>query len=272
MQVTVSLSGVTSVEGATLPDQTWSFTTNSTVDQAAETLFGAVTPANASANDSSPVEVGVGFSPTVDGKVTGIRFFKGAGNGGTHRGTLWSGTGQQLATVTFAGETATGWKPRTLSTPVALSEGQKYVVSYLAPQGHYATTGGFFSSAWTSGHLTAPAANNGRYVYGSAGGSPTNDYGATNYFVDVNFVPTTPTITVTDRSPAGGATGVDAGSSVSIGFSEPLATGYAIAVRTGGGAAVAGTTTRVARRPDQADLGPGRGARGTRPTTSASPA
>lgn len=71
--------------------------------------------------------------------------------------------------------------------PLALTAGQTYVVSYYAPNGHYSTTGAFFNGGWTSGPLTAPATNNGRYLYTTGGGFPTNSYNATNYFVDVVF-------------------------------------------------------------------------------------
>ena len=37
------------------------------------------------------------------------------------------------------------------------------------------------------GRCTAPAAGNGRYVYGGGGGFPTGTWNATNYFVDVVF-------------------------------------------------------------------------------------
>ena len=39
---------------------------------------------------ASRVELGLRFTPTVDGFVTGVRFYKGAGNTGTHVGSLWS--------------------------------------------------------------------------------------------------------------------------------------------------------------------------------------
>jgi hypothetical protein len=240
--MSVSVSGVTSTDGASLPTQSWSFTTTSSTDNAPETLFGAVTPATASSDDSSPVELGVAFSPQLDGKITALRFFKGSGNGGTHRGTLWTSTGTRLATVTFANESPTGWQSAKLSSPVAVSADQTYVVSYLAPQGHYAATGGFFTGAWTNGHLAAPAANNGRYLYGATGGFPTNDYGATNYFVDVSFVPSTPTIAVTAQSPAPGATSVDSSVSPSVTFSKPLTSGYAMSLKAGG-TTVTGSTS-----------------------------
>ena len=48
------------------------------------------------------VNVGMSFTSSVSGFVTGVRFYKSAANTGTHIGTLWSATGTQLATVTFA--------------------------------------------------------------------------------------------------------------------------------------------------------------------------
>ena len=50
------------------------------------TLFGERVPETASVSDTSPVELGVKFVPTVDGYVSAIRFFKGTGNSGTHTG------------------------------------------------------------------------------------------------------------------------------------------------------------------------------------------
>ena len=48
--------------------------------------------------------------PAADGFITGVRFYKGAGNTGTHTGTLYSASGSVLATGTFSNETATGWQ------------------------------------------------------------------------------------------------------------------------------------------------------------------
>ena len=69
------------------------------------------------ANDPSPVELGVKFRSDVDRLRHRVRFYKGAGNTGTHVGHLWTATGTLLATATFAGETATGWQH--VDVPVA---------------------------------------------------------------------------------------------------------------------------------------------------------
>jgi hypothetical protein len=152
-------------------------------------LFGTETPTTATAADTSSVELGVAFTPAAAGTVTAIRFFKGSGNGGTHTGNLWSTAGVKLATVTFANETASGWQTAQLATPVTLTAGTSYTVSYLAPQGRYSVTAAYFSTAKTSGPLTAAATVNGKYRYGSSGGIPTQTFNSTNYFVDIIFVP-----------------------------------------------------------------------------------
>ena len=147
--------------------------------------------------ESDAVEVGVAFSTAVPGTVTAINFYKGPGNGGAHVGHIWSTGGVALATVDFAAETESGWQTAALSTPLTLVPGEKYIVSYLAPQGHYSYTSRYFQTAKTTGPLTAPAAGtgpagNGLFAYGPNGGFPQATYGATNYFVDVSFTPTTP--------------------------------------------------------------------------------
>ncbi len=149
------------------------------------------TPAVASANDSSAIEVGVKFRSDVAGYITGVRFYKGALNTGTHIGSLWSSTGQLLAQATFSNETATGWQQVTFSQPVAINANTTYVVSYHTTTGGYAYSSAYFAS---TGADNAPLhalqngvdGSNGVYLYG-AGGFPNQSYNATNYWVDVLF-------------------------------------------------------------------------------------
>lgn len=236
--ITVTLTGVTSTTGATLGTTTWTFRTTAVTGTAqTQTLFGDLLPAvQAATDDSSAVELGTAFSPTKNGKVTALRFFKGTGNGGTHVGNLWSSTGTKLGTVTFTNETPTGWQSATLAQPVDLTAGQTYVVSYLAPQGRYAYTSGFFANPFTSGDLTAPATNNGRYLYGASGGFPTYTWGASNYFVDVSFVASAaapPTVTIASTSPASGATNVLRTVKPSVTFSAAINAGSTMTVKQG---------------------------------------
>lgn len=185
----VSVSGIVGTNGATLPTQSWTFVTQS-AQATTYSLFGNRTPAvTAATDDPSSVELGMSFSSSVAGTVNAIRFFKGATNTGTHTGSLWDSSGNRLATVTFTGETASGWQTAQLSTPLAISAGATYIVSYLAPKGNYSYTSADFAAAQTSGPLTAGTTTNGRYLYTATGGFPIYSWNATNYFVDVVFAP-----------------------------------------------------------------------------------
>jgi Domain of unknown function (DUF4082)/Bacterial Ig domain/Cadherin-like domain len=157
----------------------------------AQSLFNTgETPSIVTENDSSPVNLGVEFVPSVTGTITGIRFYKGPQNTGTHVADLWSATGTLLASATFTNETASGWQQINLSTPVVVTAGTTYVVSYHT-NGDYSVDPGYFPSAHTNGELTAPASGtgsgNGLYAYGTGQIFPTNTFNATNYLVDVVF-------------------------------------------------------------------------------------
>lgn len=177
------------VYGTAAPVTTWSFTTD--VDGSVAKLFPTdAVPANAAASDDpGPLELGVRFVPDVNGFVTGVRFYQGPGNTGTHTGSLWSASGQRLAEVTFPPSTATGWQTATFAAPVAVSAGTTYVASYFAPRGNYAYDTGFFGSTWTNGPLSAPAPGNGVFKYAATSSFPTESYHDSNYWVDPLFYP-----------------------------------------------------------------------------------
>ena len=150
------------------------------------------TPANPSVNDSSGVELGVRFRSDVAGRITGIRFYKGAGNTGTHVGTLWTSTGTKLASATFTSETASGWQQVNFATPVAVSAGTVYVASYYAPAGHYAGDNNAFATAGVDNpplHALQDGSSggNGTYAYNSVSTFPNSSYQSSNYWVDVVF-------------------------------------------------------------------------------------
>ncbi len=42
------------------------------------------------------------------GTVSGLRFYKATANTGTHVGSIWSASGERLASATFTSETASG--------------------------------------------------------------------------------------------------------------------------------------------------------------------
>ena len=146
----------------------------------------AVGPAQGSSADSQAIEVGTKFRADANGYVTGIRFYKGAANIGTHTATLWDSTGHALATGTITSESAAGWQDLVFPTSVAITAGVTYIASYHT-SGHYAATVGAFASAGVDrGPLHALQSGvdgpNGVYVYGAGGIAPTNG-NDTNYWV-----------------------------------------------------------------------------------------
>ncbi|MGI5156879.1 DUF4082 domain-containing protein [Microbispora sp. CA-102843] len=153
----------------------------------------STTPAVASQNDPNAVVVGVKFRASQDGLITGIRFYKGAQNTGTHTGSLWTAAGQQLATVVFSGETASGWQLMNFPEPVAISANTTYVASYHTTSGYYSVDRNYFTSQYVNGPLTAlangPSGGNGVYAYSATNTFPTNSFQSSNYWVDVMFTP-----------------------------------------------------------------------------------
>jgi hypothetical protein len=160
----------------------------------ANTLFDLGTPSTIDAGDPDPIELGVKFKSDAGGQVTGVRFYKATANTGTHIGSLWSATGTLLARATFTGESASGWQSVIFSSPVAITAGTTYVVSYFAPNGHYSATGSVLSAAIDNPPLHTIAngvSPNGVYAYNSTPAFPNNDFNATNYWVDALFQPGT---------------------------------------------------------------------------------
>ena len=210
----------------------WSFTTAVPSACPCSAWSSGVVPTVATSSDTGSVELGVKFRASVDGYVTGIRFYKGAGNTGTHVGSLWSSAGVRLALATFTSETATGWQQVTFAQPVAVTANTVYVASYHAPNGGYSYDRNFFTSAGlTVGPLyllrDGESGGNGVYAYGTSGTFPSGTYQSTNYWVDVVFeagtpAPDTTPPTVSTRTPASGATGVAVGTVVTATFSEAL--------------------------------------------------
>jgi len=177
-------------------------------------------PTTASVSDSSALELGVKFRSDVNGYITGLRFYKGSTNTGTHVGHLWTATGQLLASATFSSETASGWQQVTLATPVAITANTVYVASYYAPHGNFALSRPYFTKSYDNPPLHALADGtsgpNGVYFYPGSG-FPKSTYQQSNYWVDVVFKTTasvstspsptaTSTLAVSGVSPSSGST------------------------------------------------------------------
>ncbi len=210
--------------------------------------------------DSGSVELGVKFRSDEDGLVTGIRFYKTAGNTGQHVGHLYTAAGTQLAEATFTGESASGWQTVTFDEPVPITAGATYVAAYHTPTGHYASISDYFAfSGHDSGPLHALAegvsGENGVFKYGPSGtlfseGQP-GGFHSTNYLVDVVFeeqvgADTTPPV-LNGQAPTNGAGGISTGVTVSTTFNEAMdpatITETTLQLREPGGALVPATVT-----------------------------
>ena len=187
-------------------------------------------PTLVDSGEAASVELGMKFRADSDGYVTGVRFYKSAANTGAHSGSLWSFSGTLLASAQFVNESASGWQQANFSSPVPITAGTTYVVSYFAPSGHYAYDTNYFATAGVdNGPLHALASGvdgaNGVYTYNYASTFPVSSWMSTNYWVDVVFLPkgsTLPPPTIIGTDPAAAAGGVPIVSGVSATFSAPM--------------------------------------------------
>lgn len=154
-------------------------------------------------NGGNGIVLGVKFRSSINGYITGIRFYKAAANTGVHIGQLWQegNLSTPLATATFTNESESGWQEVSLSTPVAITAGATYVASYFSPNGIFSFTTKNFNTSVVTGPLTALSApgtvpENGVFRVASAPEYPQNGGPEQrNFLVDVIFN-TTPTCSI----------------------------------------------------------------------------
>lgn len=188
------------------------------------------TPASPAVSDGTPIEIGMKFRADADGFITGLRFYKGAANTGTHIGHLWTADGTMLAEATFVGETSSGWQQVQLAQPVPVTANTTYVVSYWSQSGYFAFNTNFFNADVDNAPLRAPSTSssggNGVYRYTTSPGFPTSTYMGSNYWVDVVYAsdngPDTTAPSVTVVAPGDGASAVSVDAQVTAVFSEPI--------------------------------------------------
>lgn len=179
-------------------------------------LFGGRTPTGLlTHSDTRAIEVGTKFSVVTSGVASGVSFYKTSRNTGTHVGSLWTEQGTKLASVTFSGETATGWQTANFAKPVTLQAGKRYVVSYFAPKGQQAVKRNLSVASLSSALSFNSQA--GVYRFGSKSVFPAYTSSLkSQFFVDVVF---TPNKTAAPTTPAGfpsaSTTGVPAGTTLS---------------------------------------------------------
>jgi hypothetical protein len=193
-------------------------------------------------------EMGVKIKVDEPSRLSAIRFWKSSQETGTHTGTVWTSVGTKLATVTFTGESASGWQQQALPTPLVLQPGSVYVVSVNRNAVYEATTSGLATQVVSGPLRSVVDPKNG--VYGaSAGTFPTSSFSSTNYFADVEIVPDgdpgAPGLV--SNSPAGGSTGVAIAAKVTATFTRPVdpatVNGSTVTLKAPDGSTVAATVT-----------------------------
>ncbi len=184
----------------------WSFTVAKAPSLAyPRTLFNEEDgPAVELYSDARKIELGVRFRVDRPGLVLGVRFYKAPGDDVEHTGSLWSPTGQKLATATFSDESTAGWQEVRFAQPVRIDAGGNYTASYHSPHGTYGYNHDFFTGrGQDNGVLHAPAGN-GFFAYGAT--AYPNQSVNTNYWADVIFQPDTYSVFNVGDAPVFGAT------------------------------------------------------------------
>jgi hypothetical protein len=94
-------------------------------------IFLTAAPETTAPGAGSTWEQGIEFSSSVNGEITHIRFWKADTEMGQHIGRIWDATtGQELREVTFTCETSSGWQQVALATPLPITAGVRYRVTY----------------------------------------------------------------------------------------------------------------------------------------------
>ena len=129
-------------------------------------------------------ELGTKIVATAPAQLLGIRYYRDSSETGTHVGRVWSSTGTLLASVTFTGETASGWQTQALTTPLTLTAGQTYVVS-VGINAFFVMTNLGLQAQLSNGPISTDVTLGKNGVIGSSAGVfPTASYQSSNYFVD----------------------------------------------------------------------------------------
>ncbi len=147
-------------------------------------MFTTQTPTET--DTASNYEDGTQFVSTLSGGIVGLRYWRAAGETGTHYGKLWNdSTGQLIAQLTFTGDTGSGWIATMFSTAINITANTKYRVSYNQNTQNVKIACGL-NPPITNGPLTA---QQGGYSTpsGTFPGPPNGTNTCSNLFADVIF-------------------------------------------------------------------------------------
>jgi uncharacterized protein DUF4082 len=158
------------------------------------TIFGDMTPEAPVADDDAAVTLGVKFRSVQPGKVSGIRFYRGARSRDGYAVKLFAANGSLLAAANAGKDTCVipCWEQVNFRSPVTLAANTTYVAAYYTSNGRYAADKNGLTNGHSAGPLSAPASDTvgGNGVYTCSTGCPNQTWHDINYYVDIAFTPT----------------------------------------------------------------------------------
>jgi hypothetical protein len=157
------------------------------------TIFANATPETPVFPDAAAVTIGVKFRSAQLGKVSGIRFYRGATSRDGYVVKLFAANGSLLATAKAWKDTCAVpcWEQVNFARPVTVAANATYTAAYYTSNGRYAVDTYGLTNGHSAGPISAPASDtvggNGVYTYST--GFPNQTWHNSNYCVDVAFTP-----------------------------------------------------------------------------------
>jgi hypothetical protein len=160
-------------------------------------IFGNAVPNN-SIDDGNAVTLGVKFWSSQSGTISAIRFYRAVTNPQGYVAKLYTAGGTLLASVSLAKEDGPvpGWQVANFASPIPIKANATYIAAYYSSIGRGAWDAYGLSNGKTNGPLTAPAnsAVGGNGVYHYKNTFPNSNFEASNYYIDVLFTPSGPSL------------------------------------------------------------------------------
>ncbi|MBX3034041.1 MAG: DUF4082 domain-containing protein [Bdellovibrionaceae bacterium] len=138
------------------------------------------------AADFQGLELGVQFQADVNGKIHGVRFYRGATQPGGYTVSLWTAGGILIDSAAGPEGTLPDWQEVRFATPVSINANTTYVASYFATGGEYAYTFSALTTEFKGPYGVKSLAGGG--VFNVGAGFPNSVFGTPSYYVDVIFV------------------------------------------------------------------------------------
>lgn len=182
--------GVANLDGTTLAaDYQFSYTSGAT-DACPCSIWnkGTLTGTPATFTGTGGQTFGVKIHSDSTGYVQAIRFYKSiTSTSNSHKVSIWTTGGVQLGTGAGSNESDSGWQEIRLSSPVEITAGTDYVISYYAPDNTHVYSVSGMTSAADNAILHASASGSTYSSGDTFPSSTTVTDAATNFWIDPVF-------------------------------------------------------------------------------------